>query len=92
MLLGALVDLGLPLDALRSELAKLPLGGYHLEARKVDRSGLAATKVDVQVEGQGHDHVHDHQDPHGHHHGHEHEHDHDPMIAAAHACGVSICG
>ena len=49
MLLGALVDLGLPLDALRAELAKVPLAGYRLEARKVQRSGLQATKVDVVI-------------------------------------------
>jgi len=56
MLLGAFVDLGLPLEALQAELAKLPLGGYRLEARRVRRSGLAATKVDVLVEG--HEHAH----------------------------------
>ena len=52
MILGALVDLGLPLDILRQELAKVPLGGYRLEARQVDRSGLRATKVDVVIDGQ----------------------------------------
>lgn len=56
MLLGALVDLGLPLDHLRAELGKLPLRGYHLEAHRVHRSGLHATKVDVRVEGQHHHH------------------------------------
>ena len=66
MLLGALVDLGLPLDALRAELAKVPLGGYRLEARRVDRSGLQATKVDVVQEAERPDH----------HHGHRHEHTH----------------
>jgi len=71
MLLGALVDLGLPLDVLRQELAKIPLGGYRLEARQVDRSGLRATKVDVVIDGaeDGHHEHHDHD--HGrHHHGH----------------------
>ena len=59
MLLGALVDLGLPLDALRSELAKLPVRGHRLESRKVTRSGLQATKVDVLIDGeQGHAHGH----------------------------------
>ena len=67
MLLGALVDIGLPLDTLQAELAKLPLGGYRLESRKVDRAGLQATKVDVVVEGDRHGHDH------GHGHGHEHE-------------------
>jgi pyridinium-3,5-bisthiocarboxylic acid mononucleotide nickel chelatase len=52
MVLGALVDLGLPLDRLRAELAKLPLAGYRLEARKVVRAGVQATKVDVVVQGQ----------------------------------------
>jgi len=67
MLLGALVDLGLPIDSLRQELAKLPLGGYRLEARAVDRSGLRATKVDVLIEGQDAHHQH-HGDPQGHDH------------------------
>ncbi len=67
MILGALVDLGLSMDALRAELAKLPLGGYRLEARRVRRSGIMATKVDVIVEeaaghpaegGHGHHHAH----------------------------------
>ena len=47
MLLGAVVDLGLPLERLREDLAKLPLPGYRLEAHRVTRGGLAATKVDV---------------------------------------------
>jgi uncharacterized protein (TIGR00299 family) protein len=66
MLLGALVDLGLPLERLREELGKLPLRGYRLEARAVDRSGLRATKVDVLVEGHEPDHPHQHDHPHGH--------------------------
>jgi pyridinium-3,5-bisthiocarboxylic acid mononucleotide nickel chelatase len=65
MLLGALVDLGLPLDSLRAELAKLPLRGYRIESHRVHRSGLHATKVDVVV---GEEHAHDH--AHGHHHPH----------------------
>ena len=68
MLLGALVDLGLSVDALRGELAKLPLAGYRLEAHKVHRSGLHATKVDVVTEESGHGHGHDHDHGHGHHH------------------------
>lgn len=64
MLLGALVDLGLSLDALRAELAKVPLRGYRLEARRVHRAGLHATKVDVIVEHGEHSHGHGH--GHGH--------------------------
>jgi uncharacterized protein (TIGR00299 family) protein len=49
MILGALVDAGLPLASLRAELAKLPLTGYRLSARKVRRAGLSATQVRVTV-------------------------------------------
>jgi hypothetical protein len=50
MLLGAVVDLGLPLEQLRAELARLPLAGYRLEAERVSRAGLAATRVQVSVD------------------------------------------
>ena len=49
MLLGALVDLGLPFEELKAELAKLPLEGYALRSSRVSRSGIAATKVDVDI-------------------------------------------
>jgi uncharacterized protein (TIGR00299 family) protein len=69
MLLGALVDLGLPLESLRAELAKLPLGGYRLESRKVVRAGLQATKVDVVTDAHAHGHDHGHGHTHEHHRG-----------------------
>ena len=50
MLLGALVDAGLPLEELRSELARLSVGGYRVEAEKTKRAGLAATKVTVALD------------------------------------------
>ena len=56
MILGALVDAGVPLEALRAELGKLPLGGFTLTAREVRRGAFRATKVDVDVEGHGHHH------------------------------------
>jgi uncharacterized protein (TIGR00299 family) protein len=80
MILGALVDLGLPLDLLRAELAKLDLGGYRIEAHRVDRSGLQATKVDVIVDDHQHDSDHDHH--HGHVHSHSHDHDPGHGVAA----------
>jgi uncharacterized protein (TIGR00299 family) protein len=52
MVLGALVDAGLSLDELRGELASLPVGGYHLEAERLQRAGIAATKVDVVLADQ----------------------------------------
>src|SRR5579883_2463201 len=50
MLLGALVDCGVALDDLETELASLPVSGYRLEARRVLRAGIAATKVDVVLD------------------------------------------
>jgi uncharacterized protein (TIGR00299 family) protein len=84
MLLGALVDLGLPLDALKAEVAKVPLQGYRLEARKVQRSGLLATKVDVVIADHPAEHGHPHSPSHrhgGHGHDHGHEHGHEDVHA-----------
>jgi pyridinium-3,5-bisthiocarboxylic acid mononucleotide nickel chelatase len=50
MTLGALVDAGVSIDVLRSELKKLGLPGYELRAEKVKRAGIAATKVHVIIE------------------------------------------
>jgi uncharacterized protein (TIGR00299 family) protein len=50
MTLGALVDAGASIDSLRSELAKLGLHGYRITAEKVQRSGIAATKVNVIID------------------------------------------
>jgi uncharacterized protein (TIGR00299 family) protein len=58
MLLGAVVDLGLSLEELRAGLARLGVEGFRVESRTVDRSGLAATKVDVVAETAGQPHRH----------------------------------
>ena len=50
MTLGALVDAGVSIDVLRTELGKLNLPGYTLNAEKVKRSGIAATKVHVIID------------------------------------------
>jgi uncharacterized protein (TIGR00299 family) protein len=49
MLLGALVDAGLPAAALEAELAKLHLDDFHLHFSKVSKNGFGATKVDVHA-------------------------------------------
>ena len=56
MLLGALVDAGVPLKEIVRDLGKLRLKGYTLRETKVKRAGLAATKIDVivKVKGGGH--------------------------------------
>ncbi|MCE5194498.1 MAG: nickel pincer cofactor biosynthesis protein LarC [Nitrospiraceae bacterium] len=50
MCLGALVDAGIPLKRLEKELKKIPVRGYKLSARKIKRSSIAATKVDVLID------------------------------------------
>jgi uncharacterized protein (TIGR00299 family) protein len=50
MLLGALVDSGLPAETLEGELRKLPLSGWKLRIERVRRGGLTATKLDFDIE------------------------------------------
>ncbi len=50
MLLGALVDAGLPLEVLRQELAKLGIDGYNLEARQESRCEVRGTFVNVTLD------------------------------------------
>jgi uncharacterized protein (TIGR00299 family) protein len=65
MLLGALIDAGLPENVLREELGKLSVHGYEIVVEKVLKCGIQATYVDVRLE------EHHHSDDHGHHHGHQ---------------------
>lgn len=51
MILGALVDAGLPIEDLRKALAGLAVEGYRVEAHEVKRGPFRGTKVDVPVEG-----------------------------------------
>jgi pyridinium-3,5-bisthiocarboxylic acid mononucleotide nickel chelatase len=88
MLLGALVDAGVPFVLLEETTAALNIGA-HLEMRKVSRGGLAGTKVDVVIEDDdavahdhahgeaGHTHSHSHDESaHAHEHASEHSHQH----------------
>ncbi|MFN8060056.1 MAG: nickel pincer cofactor biosynthesis protein LarC [Vicinamibacterales bacterium] len=52
MLLGALLDLGVPLDGLRSALGSLRLRGVDVAAERVLRAGVSATKFHVIQDGQ----------------------------------------
>jgi pyridinium-3,5-bisthiocarboxylic acid mononucleotide nickel chelatase len=54
MFLGLLLDLGLSLVDLESELQKLPVSGYRLELKKVQRQAITATKLTVFCEEQHH--------------------------------------
>jgi uncharacterized protein (TIGR00299 family) protein len=98
MLLGALVDAGVSLDLMAETAAALGVGA-RLEARKVMRGGLTATKVDVLTEEgerqgtgnreqgtaqvQGRAHELAHEKAH-HRHEHEHEHAHEHEHEHAH--------
>ncbi|MCS8602853.1 LarC family nickel insertion protein [Lactiplantibacillus pentosus] len=76
MFLGALLDLGLDFEQLKTELAKLHVHGYELTCHREAQSSIYGTSFDVQVAG-GKDHgfVEQHHE-HGHHHEHEHECEH----------------
>jgi hypothetical protein len=56
MILGALVDAGVSLEVLRAELATLPLEGWTLTAREVQKGAFRATKVDVEIDAHAHPH------------------------------------
>ena len=45
MFLGALLDAGLPLDALREALGSLAIDHCRVDARKVMRAGVSATQL-----------------------------------------------
>jgi uncharacterized protein (TIGR00299 family) protein len=57
MILGALLDLGLPLEFLSGELEKLKVKNFHLKSSRVRKSGILATKFDVET-GEEHHHRH----------------------------------
>ncbi|MBI1872648.1 MAG: nickel pincer cofactor biosynthesis protein LarC [Acidobacteria bacterium] len=81
MVLGALLDAGLPIDELRRALGSLPLAGVDIDAERVSRGGVAATKfrvLDGSAHGADHDrgdrhpdHQQQHDQHHAHHTGHQ---------------------
>ena len=69
MILGALLDAGLPLDDLRSALGTLAIDREAVWTERVTRAGVSATKFHVRGEKPPLRHAHDHEDEHGHSHG-----------------------
>ena len=49
MVLGALVDLGVPLDWLDQQLSAVPIEGYRLSVQKVLDHGISAVKAQVRI-------------------------------------------
>jgi len=66
MILGALLDAGLPLDGLRDALGSLTLDREVVWTERVTRAGVSAIKLRVRGEGPSPDHTHDHEHQHGH--------------------------
>jgi uncharacterized protein (TIGR00299 family) protein len=83
MFLGALIDAGVPPAVFEETVAALNIGA-RLSISKTDRSGIAATKVDVLVNAEvDRPRVeHEHYVPH--HHGHTHEYSHEKVIGHTH--------
>ena len=80
MILGALIDAGVPLESIRGALGSLAIERDVVWTRRVNRAGLSATKFCVRGED-ALDHAHDHRghhEDHGHHHHHDHDDDHGP--------------
>ena len=73
MILGALLDAGLPLDALREALGSLAIEDFEVTSERVLRAGVSATKFRLVEHGApaavAHQHEHSH-----HTHGHDHAH------------------
>ena len=70
MILGALVDAGVPLDDLRNALGRLAVDRDEVWTERVSRAGITATRFCVREEiarehGQSHQHGHVHHHEHG---------------------------
>lgn len=69
MTLGALFDLGVPVEVVREAIGALGVDGGCLRVARIVKRGISAVDVKVVGEGDGHHH----HDEHGHHH-HDHHH------------------
>jgi uncharacterized protein (TIGR00299 family) protein len=60
MILGALLDAGLPLETLKAELAKLHLSHYDIDFKSIQKRGLGGCQALVLVDQDHHKHEHRH--------------------------------
>jgi pyridinium-3,5-bisthiocarboxylic acid mononucleotide nickel chelatase len=69
MIVGALLDAGLPFEELQRALGSLAVEGWDVSVARVVKTGITATKFRVHEHAHVHDggHGHDHQHDHGHH-------------------------
>lgn len=77
MTLGALIHLGVDLEAINQPLQALGFEpGFEITTQPVSRHGIGAIDLKVRVE-HTHEHTHAHEHEHAHEHTHEHEHQHE---------------
>ena len=83
MALGALIDCGVPIEALREGLSSLSVTGWEITTKAVLQSGIHAMDVTISLDGvtdaeelQSTAPASEHHHHHEHHHEHEHEHHH----------------
>ena len=88
MILGALLDAGLPLDDLRRALGTLAVDRDSVWTERVTRAGITATKFHVRGETAAVDHAHDHSHS-SHEHAKNHSHSHATGSSQRHAPGAS---
>jgi uncharacterized protein (TIGR00299 family) protein len=94
MILGALLDAGLPFEALRRALGSLAVEGWDLSAERVIKAGVSATKFRV------HEHAHQHHNQgsgireqgSGHHHHDRGHHSLEEIFAAINRSALSATG
>jgi uncharacterized protein (TIGR00299 family) protein len=60
MVLGAMLDAGLPFESLKAALGSLAVSGYDVHAKRVLRAGVSATKFVVNEDGDAPSHPHRH--------------------------------
>lgn len=58
MVLGAFMDLGVPVEFMEQSLRSLPLNGFKLRAQRAERAHIYGTQAIVEVEHAGHSHRH----------------------------------
>jgi pyridinium-3,5-bisthiocarboxylic acid mononucleotide nickel chelatase len=81
MFVGAMLDLGVDFEHLKTELNKLALDEYHLHCDRRHKAQIAGIKFDVHLR---HHHQHDHTHADGTRHAHPHEHHQESHAHEAH--------
>lgn len=85
MILGALIDAGLPIEELRRALGSLAIDREAVWTERVTRAGISAVKLHVRGEAPPAAHAHAHHYNHGHHHDHDAAHHlHRPASGESH--------